>query len=89
MVWYRLTTRSTAPGQAGSRAWGGVASTTAAPASPRMTPSRLSGSEEQWMRCTFGPAASATWRIMVLLPHPGPLLIRYICMSGSFSSCSK
>ena len=76
MVWYRLTTTSSAPGASGSRVWGAVASRMAAFLSQKTTPSRLSGSLEQWMRWT-GPAESwASCFIMVDLPQPGPLLMR-------------
>ena len=79
MVWYRLTTTSSAPGASGSIVWGAVASRIACRFSGKMTPSRLSGSLAQWifsMRSPFCSAACAMCFIKVDLPQPGPLLMR-------------
>ena len=92
MVWYRLTTSSSAPGASGSTTWGAVASMMARFWSRKMTPSRLSGSLAQWIFSMRWPCCSAAWArcfIRVDLPHPGPLLMRSICIPGSRRSGSK
>ena len=87
-VLLKLMIRSAASGYLQSRVWGAVASSTRSPAGIR-TPSRLSGSLEQWMRstipCPAGCAAafSARRRRKVDFPQPGPALISQGLVPGS------
>ena len=92
MVWYKLSTRSSAPGASGSTTWGAVASMMARFCRRNTTPSRLSGSLAQWMRWMGSPlscAARAKRFIRVDLPQPGPLLSSTSCIPGSRRSGAK